>query len=232
MGDDADEGLLRERVASSFADWHVVIPVKRLDGAKTRLGPLAADQRAGLAWAFAQDTLATVLRVVGPGRTVVVTGEPRVADRAITLGASHVSDPGLGLNAAVAAGLDRWGTSVSRAVILADLPALDAESLRSGLRACAAHPSAVVADAEGLGTVLLSATAGSTLTPRFGGASAAAHAAEGATLLSPDLPRLRRDVDDVEGLRQALALGLAPASAGAVASLCWPDTGDSLASDA
>ena len=59
--------------------------------------------------------------------------------------------------------------------------------------ACAAHPAALVPDADGTGTVLLTSTTGQP-DPQFGPGSAARHG-EHAVRLELDLPGLRRDVD-------------------------------------
>ncbi len=77
---------------------------------------------------------------------------------------------------------------------------------------------AFVADAEGTGTTLLVAAPGVTLDPRFGGGSAARHAASGAAALDGEWPGLRRDVDTPADLAAALALGVGPATRAALAS--------------
>jgi 2-phospho-L-lactate guanylyltransferase len=102
------------------------------------------------------------------------------------------------------------GASV--AVLLGDLPALRAEDLTAALGAAAAYPLAVVPDAAGDGTVLLTALAGADLTPAFGGGSAARHQAGGHHRLDLDLPRLRTDVDDDAALRAVVALGVGAAT--------------------
>jgi 2-phospho-L-lactate guanylyltransferase len=79
----------------------------------------------------------------------------------------------------------------------------------------------VVPDAEGTGTVLLTATPGHLLAPSFGAGSAARHAT-GATLLTPDLPRLRQDVDDVGSLAEAVQLGVGRHTAAVLARACLP----------
>src|SRR5919204_619987 len=67
---------------------------------------------------------------------------------------------------------------------------------------------AIVPDASGTGTTLLTAPSGAALNPRFGTGSAAAHAASGAVPLVGPWPSLRRDVDTAADLRAAAALGL------------------------
>lgn len=203
--------------------WHLVVPVKRLDAAKSRLQPLGARERRALARAFATDTLLVASGVVGAGQVAVVTDDEEIAQAARDTGLVVVADPGEGLNTAIGAGLRHWGSAVARGVLLADLPALTRTDLTAALDLAAQHPLAAVQDAEGTGTVLLTARSGIDVEPAFGSGSAQAHARAGAGLLSPDLPRLRRDVDHLDGLREALCLGLAPASAAAVAALAWPE---------
>ena len=65
-----------------------------------------------------------------------------------------------------------------------------------------------VPDAEGTGTVLLTALTPTAMQPSFGSGSAAAHQAAGAFRLDLDLPRLRRDVDTAADLRTAIDLGV------------------------
>lgn len=195
--------------------WLLVVPVKESHRAKTRLVPPHPLSRPRLARAVALDTLDEVCRALPPAQVVVVTSDGVVAAAAGALGASVVPDPGAGLDAAVRAG---WGATPGTgspvtgwAVLLGDLPALRAEDLREALRACAVVPAAVVPDAEGTGTVLLTAT-GAPPTPRFGPGSAARHG-EHARRLELDLPRLRRDVDTLDDLAQAVRLGVGPRTA-------------------
>jgi 2-phospho-L-lactate guanylyltransferase len=73
--------------------------------------------------------------------------------------------------------------------------------------ACAAHRRAIVPDASGRGTVLLSALCARDLDPRFGPDSAREHARD-CVRLDLDLPALRTDVDDDCGLRVAISIGV------------------------
>jgi 2-phospho-L-lactate guanylyltransferase len=127
-------------------------------------------------------------------------------------------DPGTGLNDAVRRGRDLLAAEGDGrvAVLLADLPALRTEDLSAALAACGRHPSAYVPDAEGTGTVLLTAARPALLEPAFGAGSAQRHdlVAQREEL---DLPRLRRDVDLAIGLEQARVLGLGPRTAAMLA---------------
>ena len=196
-------------------DWHLVVPVKGGAAAKSRLHPPVGVGREELALALATDCLTISCAGMPAARVLVVTSDERVARMAVGLGARVVADPGAGLNAAVAAGRDHVlahapGTPV--AVLLGDLPALRAEDLTAALGAAAAYPLAVVPDAAGDGTVLLTALSAAELAPSFGKDSAARHRAAGHHLLELDLPRLRTDVDDDDALQAVLALGVGAAT--------------------
>jgi len=207
-------------VSESFR-WRLVVPVKQAQRAKTRLRAPAPLSRPELARAIALDTLEAVCRALAPGDVVTVTSDEVVAPAAAALGCRVVADPGTGLNAAITAGirvaLSPAGTAPDPnvpgpdapgvAVLLGDLPALRPEDLVTALAQCADHPRALVPDHDGTGTVLLTAAPGIRLEPGFGPGSAARHG-ESAALLTPDLPRLRRDVDDLADLRVALDLGV------------------------
>ena len=85
------------------------------------------------------------------------------------------------------------------AVLLGDIPTLRPKDLIEALSACAVHPRALVPDASGTGTVLLSALSPQDLHPRFGADSAREHARD-CVRLDLDLPALRTDVDDDQAL--------------------------------
>ena len=209
------------------ADWVVVIPVKRLDAAKSRLRGAVADSRhEDLALAMVRDTVAAVRACPQVGEVLVVTDDRVVAAAVAPLGARTVPDePAAGLNAAVAFGADRVaGLGRRRAVLAGDLPGLRPEDLAAALRSAASSVPArrrrFVADAEGTGTVLLTAGAGVPLEPRFGAGSAAAHAASGAVAMTGDWPGLRHDVDTPADLRTVLALGAGPHTSALLRDLC------------
>ena len=189
--------------------WTVVIPVKRLAVAKSRLADPARNR--DLALAFAQDTVRAATTAAGVARVLVVTGDDEVA-RAVA-GSGAVVRPDVligGLNAALrsaaAYAVATWGPHAVAAVP-SDLPALSADQLEAALTAAVGSQRAFVADTDGGGTTLLSATDGA-LDAHYGPGSARAHARSGATLLDGDWPGLRRDVDTMEDLWSACALGV------------------------
>lgn len=200
--------------SSARTEWHVVVPVKGVVGAKSRLAPPDGVDRGHLAVAMALDTLEAVCRVVAPGRVRVVTSDAWFAAAARDLGTLVVADPSGGLLGAVAAGLDDLGPDALTAVLLGDLPALRPEHLRRALSAAEDHPRAFVPDRQGTGTVLLTGAPGIPFVPHFGTGSAAAHEVAGYTRLDLALPSLRTDVDVAEDLAAVLRLGTGRHTAG------------------
>jgi 2-phospho-L-lactate guanylyltransferase len=204
--------------------WTVLVPIKRLDMAKSRLrGALAGVPHDDLVLAMAMDTVSAALACPVVGRVVAVTSDQAVAAAVSVLGAEVVADgPDAGLNPALAyaASLARKngngaGAEPGLAALAGDLPALRPAELAEALRAAAEQTTTrgYVADAAGTGTVLLAAPPGVSLEPCFGPDSAAAHAASGAVELDGHWPSLRRDVDTAADLAGAHALGLGAYSA-------------------
>jgi 2-phospho-L-lactate guanylyltransferase len=210
--------------------WTVIVPVKRLSLAKSRLrGALPSVEHDALVLAMALDTVTAALDSPVIGRVAVVTSDPDAERAALGAGAEVIIDvPDAGLNPALA-----YAATVVRpkgataalpgvAALAADLAALRTTDLTEALRAAelAGHATArrlFVPDATGSGTVLLAATNGAGLEPCFGAGSAAAHRASGAVELTGDWPSLRLDVDTAADLAEAVVLGLGPRTA-AVAS--------------
>lgn len=203
-------------------EWVVVVPVKRLDRAKTRLSARPAAQRRSLALAFARDTVASALAAPGVRRVVAVTDDDLVRSELADLGATWIPDePDAGLNAALAHGAEhvrREHPSAGIAVLAADLPALRPTELGRALVAAAGVVRGLVADASGTGTTLLTALPGTDLRPAFGPRSRASHVVSGAVALDPSaIPGLRRDVDTEVDLWDAVRLGVGPATAAVLA---------------
>ena len=212
-------------VAEPASGWTVILPLKGGPSAKSRLGAPAA-----LATAIALDCLAAVLAADRVDAVVVVTPDPELAAAAVSAGArvQAESAPGAGLLPAVTDGL---AATLGRcAVLLGDLPALRADDLETALQLSGdlltrtegrtRPPSMVfIPDAEGTGTVLLTALAPAAMQPSFGPASASAHQASGAFRLDVDLPRLRRDVDTPADLRTAIELGVGPRTQAVLAEI-------------
>jgi 2-phospho-L-lactate guanylyltransferase len=210
--------------APDISSWRIVVPVKGSGSAKSRLHPPPGIRRADLAHAFALDTVTAVSQTVPAWQVHVVTADPATGAFAAALGAQVVDDPGGGLNSAIRAGLEHLAAAPTDgpvAVLLGDLPTLTPADLAAALRECARHRTAFVPDAEGTGTVLLSAESVTDLVPAFGAGSARAHA-QHSTRLDLDLPLLRSDVDDDVALRRAVRLGVGPRTAAVLTCDCAP----------
>ena len=212
------------QVPSATTPWGLVVPVKRLPLAKTRLGPPDGryDQaaRQALALAFASDVVTAGLRCPVVASVVVVTDDERAAATLAALGAQVVSDlPDAGHTAAL-----EHGAAFARAqfplagvaAVSADLPCLTAELLAAALALVADR--AFAADTSGLGTTLLAAGPGARLAPAYGPGSAERHRRSGALELIV-AAAMRLDVDTPADLSLALALGVGPATAAVVAGL-------------
>ncbi|MGW4022873.1 2-phospho-L-lactate guanylyltransferase [Streptomyces sp. NPDC005009] len=203
--------------------WTLVVPLKPLDRAKSRLSDTADDVlRPGLALAFAQDTVAAALECPAVRDVVVVTDDALASRELAALGAGIVPDePRGGLNAALAHGAAVAGTARRAACVAAlnaDLPALRPPELARVLDTAAEFPRAFLADSAGVGTTLLAASRGRELRPFFGPGSRARHRESGAVELDLDgVDSVRQDVDTGDDLRAALALGVGPRTAAVAA---------------
>jgi 2-phospho-L-lactate guanylyltransferase len=211
--------------------WTVIVPVKRLHLAKSRLrGALPSVEHDALVLAMALDTVTAALASPVIGRVAVVTSDPDAEKAAFEAGAEVIVDvPDAGLNPALAYAATvvrpRGATAPMPGVVAlaADLAALRTADLTEALRAAelTAHGAPrrlFVADGAGTGTVLLAATHGAGLEPCFGASSAAAHRASGAVELTGGWPSLRRDVDTAADLAEAVVLGLGPRTAAVAAA--------------
>ncbi|MHB1614115.1 MAG: 2-phospho-L-lactate guanylyltransferase [Actinomycetes bacterium] len=208
----------------------LVVPVKALDRAKTRLAAVDARGRRELAAAFALDTVAAVLACPQVHRVLVVTGEPALVEPFHDIGAQVLCERALpgGLSAALTQGCNHVGVDPSGVlgILCADLPALRPDALTAALRAAADHthrgtaPAAFIPDMTGIGTTVLIGGTGRALLPRFGPGSAHAHREQGAVPITADgWECLRQDVDTLADLHKALALGTGPRTTACVRSV-------------
>lgn len=220
-----------------MAGWNILLPVKQLLLAKSRMVPLDAALRQELALAFALDTVELLLSVPDVAHVHVLTadlsvqaglaGIEPVGDRSARIQLipepdQYALNPALhGLNPALRGGLTeirRRSFAGPVAILTADLPAARPAELAEALSAARAQQRAVLLDADGEGTVLLAANSAALLAPQFGPDSGARHIAQGHLPLDGDWPGLRRDVDSVPMLASAAALGLRPRSQSVVRS--------------
>ena len=185
----------------------LLVPVKALTQAKSRLRSPVVERRAELMRAFAQDALAAAVRSESVAQVYVVTDEPGFE----VDGVRRLPDEGDGdlnralTHAAIRARLQAPGRGV--AAICADLPSLVTDELTTALGS-GLSPRWFVADTAGSGTTLLVAGPGVDLDPHFGPESSRRHEESGAVPVHADLPTLRRDVDTDDDLAEAITLGV------------------------
>lgn len=190
----------------------VLIPVKPLAEAKTRLGPLlAAGERRVLVQRMLDDVLAAVTAVAGITGVALVSADAMVADLGARYGVRVVPEPRPGLNPALRNATQVLvGEGVERLLILpADIPLVSAMAIQHMLAADGATPavSLVAASADGGTNALLTAPPG-LLEPAFGAGScdryAQAAREKGVEPRLLDLPEIALDIDrpaDLQALR-------------------------------
>lgn len=199
----------------------VLVPVKPPAFGKSRLAGLGPRQRTVLAEAFALDTVAACLGCDAVAAVLVVTDDAGFSSRAAALGSpaipDGVSDDLNGTLRQAAAEAHRRWPDLRPVAVCADLPALRPGELAAALAAMDGPHPWFVADAAGVGTTIYAA-AYDEFDPRFGPGSCTAHLDAGARRVEA-APSVRRDVDDLPGLRDALALGVGPRTRAAAQDL-------------
>jgi 2-phospho-L-lactate guanylyltransferase len=213
-------GARAAKPATSDADVALVIAVKRLTAAKTRLAPIfAADTREAVVLAMLVDTITAASAVAA---VTVVTPDDVAADAARQLGAHVLTDPTPQghrnplNNAITTAEATLRETTPNIVVLQGDLPALQSQELSEAITAARAYRRSFVGDRHGTGTAALFAF-GVPLDPRFGSDSAQRHRHSGAIELTGAWPGLRCDIDTPDDLMAARRLGVGPATAHAIA---------------
>jgi 2-phospho-L-lactate guanylyltransferase len=191
----------RAAEALPTTEWIVVVPVKGTSEAKSRFGP---GDHSALALAMAADTVAAAMEADGVAGVLVVT-TAEASGIFDDLGAFVIVQDTAGLAAAVSLGVataaEMTEPGCGVAVLLGDLPALTPAELGAALIAARSHPLAMVADAAGDGTALITAVDGATHAPAFGAGSSAAHRSAGYMPLEVSTGAgLRNDVDLAEDL--------------------------------
>ncbi len=223
---------------ADLARLHVVIPLRSLEGGKTRLGAaLDAEEREELIVGMLRHVLAVTLAWGGAGDVLVVSADPAVLAIAARDGARTLRQRTGDLNAGIRLGRDDVVAAGATALLVlpADLPLLEAaslERLRDASDAALAAGSGralvaiVPADARS-GTNALLLAPPDAIEPAFGPDSLRAHLeaarAADATVQLVEDPALGFDLDtpaDVERLDPARlaalqAIGAAAGAAGA-----------------
>jgi 2-phospho-L-lactate/phosphoenolpyruvate guanylyltransferase len=207
---------------SSEADVGLVIAVKRLAAAKTRLAPVfSAATREGVVLAMLIDTVTAASTVSAVQSITVVTPDDVAGDAARQLGARVLADPTPPghrnpLNNAITAAEDTVrGETPNIVVLQGDLPALQPQELAEAIAAARAYPRSFVGDRHGTGTSALIAL-GVPLDPHLGPDSAQRHRHSGAIELTGAWPGLRCDIDTPDDLLVARRLGVGAATAQAI----------------
>jgi 2-phospho-L-lactate guanylyltransferase len=207
---------------SAAADVGLVIAVKRLTAAKSRLAPVfSAATRESVVLAMLIDTITAATAVPALHAVTVVTPDDVAADAARQLGARVLVDPTPDghrnpLNNALAAAEAAIREETPNILALqGDLPALQPQELSEAIGAARGYQRSFVGDRHGTGTAALFAF-GVALDPQFGPDSAQRHRQSGAIELTGAWPGLRCDIDTPDDLMVARRLGVGPATAQAI----------------
>jgi 2-phospho-L-lactate/phosphoenolpyruvate guanylyltransferase len=178
-----------------------IVPVKGLNGAKTRLVPLLSPgERAELVRVMLAAVLAACTESESVTRTLVVTPEPELAP----VGVEILLDPGNGHAAALASALADSRATNGALVVMADCPLASGGSLDRLARAAA--PAALVRALDG-GLNALALSSPNLFEPLFGVPDAALRTVERARAagIEPavvDEPLLAFDVDRPSDLKR------------------------------
>jgi 2-phospho-L-lactate guanylyltransferase len=164
---------------SARFSWTVLLPVKVLARAKSRLAVLAGDRRRELALALASDTVAAVLACPEVARVVVVTSDPVAGPLLAALGAIVVPDEPADRSPSLGAHGTLGGADV--AGVLGDLGVQDA------LNAALVHGAAVAARRwPGTGLAALTADLPAVSPAELAAALRAAGTSQGRAAFVPD----------------------------------------------
>jgi 2-phospho-L-lactate/phosphoenolpyruvate guanylyltransferase len=200
-----------------------IIPIGRLEGAKSRLGgTLDAEERRDLVEAMASRTIRAALAAPGIDEVLVISPDPDVRNRAAALGARTLRQRTNGLNAGLAeARADVMAAGAHAvAIVPIDLPLISPDTIAqliAPLNAVADRPLVILApDREGKGTNGLVLSPPDAIEFGFGGESLARHrqraAAAGARYIELAGP-LGLDLDTPDDLLLAEELTSEPVDA-------------------
>jgi 2-phospho-L-lactate/phosphoenolpyruvate guanylyltransferase len=192
----------------------VLIPLKRLDAAKTRLAPALTNVERGRLMA---GMLAWVVRAAvraGAGRVALASSDPAAPGLARSLGVECVSDGGLPWNEGLVHARSLLERPAAAVLYLAgDLPLID-EADVTALVEAGGEATAVIGRAHDGGTNALWVCPPAALEPAFGAVgSASVHAARahehGLDAMILDRPAIAHDVDTPADLAAARRLAAA-----------------------
>ena len=168
--------MIRTPVAAGI--W-ALVPVKRLDRAKSRLSPnLSGAERAMLASAMLSDVFEAIANADNFSGILVVTGDPNAAALARDAGAIVLDDPHeTGTNNAVREGI-AWLVShdiPGVVVVPGDIPFARASEIRAVLSALRSERIVIVPATRDGGTNVLAMSPPDRIAPSFGDGSFAKH---------------------------------------------------------
>jgi 2-phospho-L-lactate guanylyltransferase len=196
--------------------WTLIVPVKQITLAKSRLTGVDDDTRQALAVAFARDTVAAAVAASAVAEVVVVSNDRHALEIARGHARLVPDSPDAGLNPALEHAARTVRARNPRAAVAAmssDLPALRADDLDRALGSGPEDVGWFVPDADGNGTTLIAAPDGVPWRSAFGPGSRRAHLDAGFAEIvrgrdGRGLDRLRRDVDTRRDLDEAVGLGV------------------------
>lgn len=202
--------------AGNPSDVGLIIAVKRLSAAKTRLASaFTPDVRESLVLAMLLDTISAASSVMAVRTITVVTPDAVAAEAVRELGARVHLDPTPEghpdpLNNAISQTESAIrGETPNIGVLQGDLPALQPRELAEAISRARRSERSFVSDRHGTGTSALFAF-GVPLAPLLGTDSARRHRDSGAIELMGRWPGLRCDIDTPTDLTTALGLGVGP----------------------
>ena len=198
---------------------HVLVPLKRLGGAKSRLaGLLTASERVALMETMLAGVLAAVREARGVAAVTRVSSEPAAPALAASHGVAWWDDRGLAWNDALAAAMREAVSSPCAAVVSGDLPLLRAAEVSALLEAVPERGVAIARALDG-GTNAVAMRPPGVAQTCFGSPGSAALHAElaadaGVGSVIVDLPGLALDLDSRADAERVVRT--APASAAAL----------------
>ncbi|MCW2977059.1 MAG: 2-phospho-L-lactate guanylyltransferase CofC [Actinomycetia bacterium] len=201
----------------------VLVPLKRLDRAKTRLdGLLDAPGRARLMRALLEHTLTEVKRAPSVSGVVLVSSDPASAAIANEHGVAHFDDRGLPWNDALAAAVAESVSSQEVAIVAGDLPLVSADDVEA-LIAAMPERGVAIARARDAGTNAVAMRPAGAMHTCFGTPGSAARHAElaaaaGLDAVIADIAGLAIDLDSPDDVREALGRDLPDAVRAALAT--------------
>jgi 2-phospho-L-lactate/phosphoenolpyruvate guanylyltransferase len=193
----------------------VLIPLKRLDAAKTRLAPALTNAERGRLMAAMLARVARAAIGAGAGRVALASSDPAAPELARALGVDWVSDGGLPWNDGLVHARSLLARPAVAVLYLAgDLPLVDAADVAALIEA-GGEMTAVIGRAHDGGTNALRVCPATALVPAFGAAgSASVHAARaqehGLAAITVERPGIAHDVDtpaDLAAVRRLAAAG-------------------------